>query len=364
MVYVISRLLAPKDESCTLDKFFLKLRGTGYRFLLSEGLEQVQSIVALSNKPSGDLVSHKEFPKTVAVFQQEANGIRLVVISVERRDAENLVSDFLSVSSDLRSLTAPIPLTISEYDREGYADRYISGLFAGPKHYVTEKALERIVLGETPPVKKALVIEGDRDEKFLQTLSLRICDKQLGDLYDIFRAPKGHEQEILVGSLFDSARRIILVRDYNTKSEADVMKEFERVLDGHGGQKVSDTTIEDARRGSQFTLRLAGLPRDPDITSFGIRSHSIEDYLLKLLICDDDVKNWVGCDLGNLKSKASALCDVASLSQAKTIMGVIGVLKDGMEPENVASEIITRAGIPSLRDVLKDLLHDIFDLVG
>jgi hypothetical protein len=147
MVYVISRLLAPKDESCTLDKFFLKLRGAGYRFLLSEGLEQVQSIVALSNKPSGDLVSHKEFPRTVAVLQQEANEIRLVVISVERRDAENLISDFLSVSSDLLTFPAPIPPIILEHhEAEDYADRYISGLFGAPKHYPTDKALGKIDL--------------------------------------------------------------------------------------------------------------------------------------------------------------------------------------------------------------------------
>ncbi len=87
--------------------------------------------------------------------------------------------------------------------------------------------------------------------------------------------------------------RLILAEDFNGKTPDQIIQSHRDTVSRHLGHSATDLSdTGDMFRVQNVTVVVIpmGLYDDPDLNALGITSHSMEDYLIKLLLLDESLR--------------------------------------------------------------------------
>ncbi|MEM3099091.1 MAG: hypothetical protein QXU32_10315 [Nitrososphaerales archaeon] len=105
--------------------------------------------------------------------------------------------------------------------------------------------------------------------------------------------------------------------------------------------------------GATVDIVPAGLINDRDLHQLGIKRHSIEDYLLKLVAVDGAVAEWCGLSLNDLRKLTFKR--KADVTRSKPILVTLA-MKKRLKYNELIKTIVQTVSLGSVIFVTKDLL--------
>ncbi len=207
-----------------------------------------------------------------------------------------------------------------------------------------------------------LVVEGKEDAAFLEAVARKLKKKNLKELgYQIVTSPKD-EQKASLCAFASTGNTICMCMDYDRKTKTeDLVRPLIQSLENRYKIVEHENEVEVKDTSSSIRFVPLGLVDDKDLSEAGIIDHSIEDYILKMLCVDMNLRKWAGKDLKNLKESAGSLKDKNNLSSSKTLLMTLGVLKGGKTLEQLIPEAIENSDPKSLETVLGPVIVKLFE---
>jgi hypothetical protein len=123
--------------------------------------------------------------------------------------------------------------------------------------------------------------------------------------------------------------------------------------------EVNGNRVLVKRTGSQISFIPMGLPEDDELIKLGIINFAMDDFLIKLLSIDKEVRTWAEISNDELKNRSKALKDNANLKACKTLLMALGVLKE-QDLFTLIPNIINKADEESLNQLLSPILGQLF----
>jgi hypothetical protein len=201
-----------------------------------------------------------------------------------------------------------------------------------------------------------LILEGDLDRVFWETACSKLSGKSLRDLsYQVVQATKDQQKEA-IAALAWLGGTIKVLRDYDRDQDSTEMsKSLGNSLGGRFKDcKPDGESISIGETGAKIIIIPQGLPSDNDLASVGIKSHSMEDYCLKLLVSDSQVQAWADISLKELaKDAENALKNIRGpkLDSSKLLLGALA-LKKGLDDKEIIREIVGMSTSKALHESL------------
>lgn len=153
-----------------------------------------------------------------------------------------------------------------------------------------------------------ILVEGQRDEKFLQELIRGIDGEyaisERGGDTKVFKA-----LDVLVSVQIP---RIGVILDVDDRSREEVYQQCYNKLDGNYSN-VSELDNDGIAVGDTSVVHVgySGLPEDSDIADLSIERYAVEDHVLKLLLNDDDTVQRISeSEINDSSSLKSAIVDI------------------------------------------------------
>jgi hypothetical protein len=208
---------------------------------------------------------------------------------------------------------------------------------------------------------KYLIVEGEDDNEFWDSVCLKISGRKLESFYKVVPASANGEQKETVAVLTKLRGPIVVLRDYDNETDRSAF--VNQLRDSLARRRETRVKSVDQRsitleNGATVLVVPQGLPGDPDFGQAGITHHCVEDYCLKLLVIDEKVTKWGGVDLIELKQRARVLRDL-NLHSSKTIFWALGVLKN-MSVVEPFHEVISVCDTENLIRSIGSPLFEIF----
>jgi hypothetical protein len=199
--------------------------------------------------------------------------------------------------------------------------------------------------------KKFIVIEGNEDEVFLEQL-FKKYGKILKDLAYVIRAWSKEQVKNVVVALSSTGKEIIAMQDYDKNKREEIIESFSKTLENRYSFELKDNVFK-IKGGSMIMILPMGLPNDETLMKVGITQHEMEDYCLKLIALDENVRKWTGLTLEELAEDAKR-AKFRELNKSSTLLRVLAG-KKGIAYENLIRSIIENANIESLGKIIRDL---------
>jgi hypothetical protein len=202
-----------------------------------------------------------------------------------------------------------------------------------------------------------IIVEGLYDETLLNSLLQKLVDvpsmHELG-FFTIYRTKQS--QNDIIKDLAHNPYPIIVFRDIDKFTiELKELKECANFIEENTKLKckIKQQTVL-VSSGAEVKITTMGLIDDPDLNKIGIKIHSMEDYLLKLIAVDNAVSNWCGCSLKELRNLAIKRKKI-HVDKSKTILSTLAMKKQ-MEYNDLIRVIIQLASFDNVLSITKGLL--------
>jgi 5S rRNA maturation endonuclease (ribonuclease M5) len=200
--------------------------------------------------------------------------------------------------------------------------------------------------------KKFIVIEGNEDEVFLEQL-FKKYGKILKDLAYVIKAWSKEQVKNVVVALSSTGKEIIAMQDYDKNKREEIIESFSKTLENRYSFELKDNVFKIKERDSIIIILPMGLPNDETLMKVGITQHEMEDYCLKLIALDENVRKWTSLTLEELAEDAKR-AKFRELNKSSTLLRVLAG-KKGIAYENLIRSIIENANIESLGKTIRDL---------
>jgi len=204
-----------------------------------------------------------------------------------------------------------------------------------------------------------IVVEGKSDRVFFNAIANRLFGQDIESLgYEIVVAGKDRDVIKVAASLATkTGKEVIVARDYDEKSLKDIVKSVITTMKGMGfkAEIVSENTIKISDTESTIRVQPLGLVGDEFLASIGVKTHEMEDYILRLMEIDENVKNWFGIDLQEIARNAKKAGLSFNLSKSRGLVELSAFTKE-MSSEEFIREVINRASVYNVKLAIGDLM--------
>lgn len=196
------------------------------------------------------------------------------------------------------------------------------------------------------------ILEGKEDKIFFNEVAIKLSGKDLESLGYITVIMSKDGQKNVTCALASTGKDILIQRDYDSEKENQILQSFTATLKGLGDCRLTNKTVNVSSTGSKVQILPTGLPDDAELGEIGITRHSTEDYLLKLLCVDKNVKEWAKIDLRTLRKRADSLKGCMKLNSSKPLFQLLGSLKNGLSVEELIKTMVEKAEKDNITSVL------------
>jgi len=206
-----------------------------------------------------------------------------------------------------------------------------------------------------------MVVEGYEDKIFLDAVIDRIKHKSLKELgFELMECAKDSQQQT-VSALASTGKKIVVFADFDRKKTLDefIKPYINSLISKYVEVEVNGNRVLVKRTGSQISFIPMGLPEDDELIKLGIINFAMDDFLIKLLSIDKEVRTWAEISNDELKNRSKALKDNANLKACKTLLMALGVLKE-QDLFTLIPNIINKADEESLNQLLSPILGQLF----
>ncbi|HWQ17287.1 MAG TPA: AAA family ATPase [Sulfolobales archaeon] len=203
--------------------------------------------------------------------------------------------------------------------------------------------------------KKFLVVEGDEDKVFIESLFQRYGRKVEEVGYLVKAGGKSQVNQILA-ALASTGKEIVIVLDYDKDKKENLINSILDSLRNRNYRLLElekDKIFKIENTGSLIIILPTGLPDDDSLKRIGITQHEIEDYCLKLIELDYSLKEWAGITLEELAERARN-AKFEGLNRSKTLLRVLAAIK-GISYEEAISYIVKNASKDNLEKIIGDI---------
>jgi len=223
---------------------------------------------------------------------------------------------------------------------------------------LTDLGLDLTAIGTA---RAYLVVEGKEDRTFTEAVSRKLSGSELAAQGIIVATSPKHEQKSVVAALASTGRDIMVLTDYDKDDGKTIFNSFGKTVKDKFGDLA---TVEEPRilvsKGSTIRIFLAGLPTDEGLKAIGIDSFAMEDYLLKLIQDDRNVRSSMRTTLEELVSRAEIIRKETRIKQNKAILLTLATVQ-GSSQEEVIETVVRSASRDSVEKVI-GTLNEIFKL--
>ena len=223
---------------------------------------------------------------------------------------------------------------------------------------LTDLGLDLTTIGTA---RAYLVVEGKEDRTFTEAVSRKLSGSELAAQGIIVATSPKHEQKSVVAALASTGRDIMVLTDYDKDDGKTIFNSFGKTVKDKFGDLA---TVEEPRilvsKGSTIRIFLAGLPTDEGLKAIGIDSFAMEDYLLKLIQDDRNVRSSMRTTLEELVSRAEIIRKETRIKQNKAILLTLATVQ-GSSQEEVIETVVRSASRDSVEKVI-GTLNEIFKL--
>jgi 5S rRNA maturation endonuclease (ribonuclease M5) len=221
---------------------------------------------------------------------------------------------------------------------------------------LTDLGLDLTAIGTA---RAYLVVEGKEDRTFTEAVSRKLSGSELAALGIIVATSPKHEQKSVVAALASTGRDIMVLTDYDKDDGRTIFNSFGKTVKDKFGDLA---VVEDSRilvsKGSTIRIFLAGLPTDEGLKAIGIDSFAMEDYLLKLIQYDQNVRSSMKTTLEELVSRAEIIRKETRIKQNKAILLTLATVQ-GSSQDEVIETVVRSASRDSVEKVI-GTLNEIF----
>jgi predicted ATP-dependent endonuclease of OLD family len=273
---------------------------------------------------------------------QHPGALKLLFTALYRLAEANKVQLFISTHSpDLASIISQFPsANIFHCDMNQNGQLVTRQIPALDAKLLADLGLDLTAIDSA---RAYLIVEGKEDRSFVQAVSRKLTNSDLTALGVIVATSPKQEQKSVVAALASTARDITVLTDYDDDDPKTIFNSFAKALKNKFGDMA---TIEEPRilisQGSTIQILLAGLPSDKELKALGVNSFAMEDYLLKLIQADQNVKNWLKTSLKDLVDRAETIRKETHISQSKALLLALGTIQ-GISEDSVIQTIIDLA---------------------
>ena len=207
--------------------------------------------------------------------------------------------------------------------------------------------------------KKFIVVEGKNDVQFFKSL-LQRYGKNVEELgYLVKAGDKNSLKNHVLPALLSTKKEIVAAMDYDKQDKEALIQDLVNVLKNKNYkiQNRKDNTLE-IEGNLKVTLLPMGLYNDERLKQVGIEQFEMEDYCLKLMEEDENLKEWAGETLENLVKEAEqAKIEKMDLHKSSTLLRLLA-LKKGKVYEDLIDYLVKNASDQALERVITGELRE------
>ncbi len=291
---------------------------------------------------------------------QHPGALKLLLSALSQLAQANNVQLFISSHSpDLATIVSQFQGTKIFHCDMGLNEQLtIRQIPAPDAKLLTDLGLDLTTIGTA---RAYLVVEGKEDRTFTEAVSRKLSGSELAAQGIVVATSPKHEQKSVVAALASTGRDIMVLTDYDKDDGKTIFNSFGKTVKDKFGDLA---TVEEPRilvsKGSTIRIFLAGLPTDEGLKAIGIDSFAMEDYLLKLIQDDRNVRSSMRTTLEELVSRAEIIRKETRIKQNKAILLTLATVQ-GSSQEEVIETVVRSASRDSVEKVI-GTLNEIFKL--
>jgi AAA15 family ATPase/GTPase len=200
--------------------------------------------------------------------------------------------------------------------------------------------------------KKFIIVEGDNDVQFFKSLLKRYGknEEELG--YLVKAGGKDLLKHVSV-ALLSTKKEIAVAMDYDEQDKNALIQSLIDALKNKN-YKIQNqrNNILEIEGNLKITLLPMGLYGDEMLKQIGIEQFEMEDYCLKLIETDENLRKWVGEALEKLVEDAKqAGIEKVNLHKSSTLLRLLAI-KKSMAYKDLIDHIISNASDQALEKVI------------
>jgi len=205
--------------------------------------------------------------------------------------------------------------------------------------------------------RRFVVVEGDEDETFLKNLFQKY-NRNLEEIGYLVKAGSKDLVKQVSGALVSTEKEIIAIPDYDKDQREALINGFAGVLQSRSiSFTQEDNLLRIQKPNSMVTVLPFGMPDDDTLLKVGITQHEMEDYCLKLIGIDENLRKWAGTTLEELATDAKK-AGLKNLNKSSTLLRLLSA-KKGILYEDTISHIIQNASKESVDKVTRDMIKSL-----
>jgi AAA15 family ATPase/GTPase/5S rRNA maturation endonuclease (ribonuclease M5) len=200
--------------------------------------------------------------------------------------------------------------------------------------------------------KKFIVVEGDEDIQFFKSL-LQRYGKDIERLGYLIRAGGKELSKDISVALLSTKKDVIIAVDCDKQDKEALIQSLINALENkkYKIKNRKDNTLE-LEGDLKITLLPLGLYNDERLKQIGIRQFEMEDYCLKLIDADENLRKWAGEALEDLIKKSEhAGIEKMNLHKSSTLLKLLALKKD-MAYKDLIDYIIMNASNNTMENVI------------
>ena len=244
-----------------------------------------------------------------------------------------------------------------EYDiRFFHVERSVDGKLAARQLKAVDTQLLSdlgVDLRNLDAYKRFVVVEGDEDETFLKNLFQKY-NRSLEEIGYLVKAGSRDLVKQVSGALVSTEKEIIAMPDRDRDEREVLISSFASVLRSRSvNYTQEDNVLRIQKPNSMITVLPFGMPDDDTLSKVGITQHEMEDYCLKLVEIDENLRSWAGATLDQLVSGAKK-AGFENLNKSNTLLRLLSA-KKGILYKDAIGHIIQNASKESVDKVTSDI---------
>jgi hypothetical protein len=209
--------------------------------------------------------------------------------------------------------------------------------------------------------KKFIVVEGDDDIQFFKSLLKRYGRNAEEFGYFVNAGGKDLLKHVSV-ALLSTGKEIMVAMDYDKQSREALIQSLINTLESRNYKVQRKDNVLEIEGNPKITLLPMGLYNDERLKQIGITQFEMEDYCLKLVEVDENLRKWAGMTLEELikNAKHSEITKDMNLSKSSSLLKLLAIKKDKAykDIKDIIDYIISNASDKSLEKVITKELKE------
>lgn len=206
--------------------------------------------------------------------------------------------------------------------------------------------------------KKFIVVEGEDDAQFLKSL-LNRYGRDVEELGYLVTAGNKDIIKRVLTALLSTKKEIVVMMDYDKQEKKTLIQSLANAVESRNYKIISQNDNAMEIEGNiRVNLIPMGLYSDEMLKQIGINQFEMEDYCLKLIGIDENLREWVGVTLDELVEIGKrANIDGMNLHKSSTLLRLLAIKKN-IVYRDLINHIISNASDQALETTITGELKE------